>query len=145
MAASRRTELHDSVLAIMWYEQSGEAVLIFQHLYVHESKGRPGVNVGVGWFQRAELVIHDASVADFIRAWPFEIYDGEAVVDGTAYSNGFPLPLRCRESFKIVLEGSDDEQNLRRIEIEGSGAVLTFVGEPGTPETFPGEPLPDDA
>ena len=134
--ANRRTELHDSELAVLWYEQNDEAILIFRWLYVHESEGRPAVDAGVGWFQRAELVIENASLTDFIRAWPVEIYDGEAVVDGVAHSNGFPLPLRCERSFKIVLEGVDAEKNLRRIEIEGSGAALTFLGTPGAPETF---------
>lgn len=137
--ATRRTEFHDSTLAVMWYEQNGEAVLIFRGLYVHESEKRPAVDAGVGWFQRAELVIENASLADFIRAWPVEIYGGEAVVDGEVHNNGFPLPLLCNESIKLVLEGIDDDNELRRIEIEGSGARLTFLGAPGRVEKFPGQ------
>ena len=53
--AKQFVELHDSELAILWYEQNGEAILIFSDLYIHESEGRPGVDEGIGWFQRAEL------------------------------------------------------------------------------------------
>jgi hypothetical protein len=136
--ANQFIELHDSVLAVMWYEGDSEAVLIFSKLYLHQSEGVAGMDAGVGWFQRAELVIEDASLAEFIRAWPCEIYGGEITLDGVTHSNGAPLPLVCKDRFRILLEAIDDENNLRRIEIEGSGAQLTFYGEPGAVENFPG-------
>lgn len=113
-----------------------EAVLIFSSLHIHQSVGRPGVDAGVCWSQRAELVVEGASLTEFIRAWPFLIYDGESVVDGVTHRNGLPVPLRCGESFKIVLEGVDDENNLRRVDIEGRGATLTLLGGPGRLNEF---------
>jgi hypothetical protein len=137
--ANQSIEFHDSTLAVMWYEQSGEAVLVFKWLYIHESEGEPGVDAGVGWFQRAVLTLENASDAEFIRAWPCEIYDGEAVVDGVRHGNGFPLPLRCERSIRIVLEALDDEGSRRRIELEGDGAALTLLDKRWGFEDFPAD------
>jgi len=60
--ANQFIEQHDSVLAVMWYEGDSEAVLIFSKLYIHQSEGVAGMDAGVGWFQRAELVIEDVSL-----------------------------------------------------------------------------------
>jgi hypothetical protein len=136
--ANQGIELHDSVLAVMWYGANNEAVLIFAHLYVHQSEGKPGVDAGVGWFQRAELVIENATLAEVVRAWPCEIYGGEVTMDGVTHRNVAPLPLGCRERFRILLEAVDDEGHQRRLEIEGSDVQLTFLGKPGAVERFPG-------
>lgn len=136
--ANQRIELHDSTLAVLWHGGNDEAILIFASLYIHQSEGEAGVDAGVGWFQRAELVIENSTLTEYIRAWPCEIYGGEITVDGVTHRNGMPLPLVCKESFRILLDALDDENNVRRIEIEGSRAHLTFLGRPGGVEKFPG-------
>jgi hypothetical protein len=136
--ANQALELHDSTLAVLWYGQDGEAVLIFSSLYIHESEGQPGVDSGRGWFQRAELVIENASLTEDIRAWPCEIFDGEIVIDEVRYRNGAPLPLRCKERFKISVNAIDDDSRPRQIEIVGSGVTLTLLGKATGMEEFPG-------
>src|SRR5438309_1861548 len=101
---NRAIELHDSQLAVLWCDQNDEAVLIFSALYVHQSEGTPGIDPGVGWFQRAELVIEDASLTEFIRDWPYLIDGGEVEIDGTIYKHCAPLPLTCEDSFRILLD-----------------------------------------
>ena len=133
-------ELHDSQLAVLWYEQNGEAILIFSALYIHQSEGQPGIDLGTGWFQRAEMVIEDASLTEFIREWPCLIYGGGGEMDGAIFSNCAPLPLMCKSSFRILLEALDNSGNgsHRRIEITGSSVGLTLLGKPGHVEKFPG-------
>ncbi len=139
--ANQWAELHDSEIAVIWYEQNDEAILIFAALYIHESEGKPGVDEGIGWYQRAELVIENASELEFpIENWSWSIYRGETEVDGVTYRNGIPLPLECRKSFRIYLEVTEDSGNgdYKKREIRGSSATLTLFGKKGEIEIFPG-------
>ena len=126
-------EFHDSELAVLWFEKNDEAILVFSHVYIHESEGSPGVDDGIVWFQRAELVIKNARYTKFVATWPFSIYAGETEIDGVIQSNGFSLPIECRQSFRIQLEGVDDGGNgeIKKMEVGGSGAILTLLGKRG--------------
>jgi hypothetical protein len=131
-------ELHDSELAVLWFEHNEEAILIFSSLYVHESEGKPGIDDGTGWFQRAELVIEGAACEELDVKWPCSIFDGATEIDGVIKGNGFLLPLECKKSFKLYLETIDDGGNgdIKKLEIKGSGATLTFLGKKGPTEEF---------
>ena len=52
-------ELHDSVLGEIGFAE-GDAKLSFVHAYIHRSEGRPGIDPGTGWSQKAELIIEEA-------------------------------------------------------------------------------------
>lgn len=132
-------ELHDSEIAVLWYEQNDEAILIFSSLYIHESEGRAGVDEGIGWFQRAELVIENATEVEIpLENWSWSIMHGETEVDGVIERNGMPLSLECQKSFRIYLEILEDGGNgdFKKIEIKGSGATLTLLGKRGKTEDF---------
>jgi hypothetical protein len=139
--ANQEAELHDSEIAVLWYEQNDEAILIFSSLYIHESEGKPRIDDGIGWFQRAELEIENASEVEFpIENWSWSIITGETEVDGVLHRNGIPLPLECNKSFRIYLEVLEDAGNgdYKKIEIKGSSATLTLLGKRGETEIFPG-------
>ena len=131
-------ELHDSQLAVLFFGLNDEAVLVFSALYIHQSDGRPGIDPGIGWFQRGEIVIDNASLPEVIRDWPCEIFSGEAIIDGTVHKNCIPLPLNCETSFKIMMQAQDDKNTLQSIEISGDGVELTLLGKRGHSEEFPG-------
>ena len=137
--ANQWAELHDSEIAVLWYEQNDEAILIFSSLYIHESEGKAGVDKGIGWFQRAELVIENATEIEFpIENWSWLIMHGETEVDGIIERNGIPLSIECKRSFRISLEVLEDGGNgdYKKIEIKGSNAILTLLGKKGEIEEF---------
>jgi len=139
--ANQCAELHDSEIAVLWYEQNDEAILIFSSFYIHESEGKPGIDEGIGWFQRAELVIENATEIEFpIENWSWSITTGETEVDGVLHRNGIPLPLECKNSFRIYLEVLEDSGNgdYKKREIKGSSATLTLLGKKGKMEEFSG-------
>jgi hypothetical protein len=131
-------ELHDSELAVLWHEQNGEAVLIFSKLRIHQSDGRPGIDPGVGWFQRAELVIEHASLTEDLRGWPWQIFHGEILIGGIKHENVAPLPLARKGDFKLALNAIDDDSQSRQIEIIGTAATLALLGVPRKHEDFSG-------
>ena len=127
---NRAIELHDAEVAVLWYEGNSEAVLIFSTLYIHQSEGVPGADSGIIWWQRAELEIKMPSDnAEELRDYPYQIYDGDIFIDGVMHINVVPLPLKAKNSFRIILKGIDDESNLRQIDIKGTQAKLTLLGE----------------
>lgn len=134
--ANQALELHDSSLAVLWYERN-DAILIFSKLYVHECEGNPGIDDGIGWFQRAEIIIKNATLTDYACVWPCQIFGGEVTIDGVTYRNCAPIPLNCGSSFKIAMNAIDGDYNQRHIEIEGDGATLTFYGDRSSVEDFP--------
>lgn len=132
--ANQWAELHDSEIAFLWYSRENEAVLIFSLLYIHESEGKPGIDKGIGWYQRAELVIENATEVEFpIENWSWSILDGETEIDGVVWKNGIPLPVECSKSFRIYLEVLEDggNGNYKKREIKGSNATLTILGKKG--------------
>jgi hypothetical protein len=145
--ADQMAELHDSEIAVLWYEQNDEAIMIFSSLYIHESEGKAGVDKGIGWFQRAELVIENATEIEFpLENWSWEIISGETEVDGVIQGNEIPLPLKCQKSFRIYLEVLEDGGNgdFKKVEIKGSNAILTLLGRKGVIEEFPGSNPPEN-
>jgi len=136
--ANQWAELHDSEIAVLWYSQQNEAILIFSNLYIHESAGRAGVDQGIGWYQRAELVIENATQLEYpIENWPWSIVTGQTETGGVI-RGGIPLPLDCKNGFRIYLEVIDDADNgeYKKREIKGTGAVLTLLGKKGATEEF---------
>lgn len=136
--SNREIELHDSEAAVIFYF-NGSVVIIFSHAYVHESEGKPGVDPGSGWYQRAELVIGNAPEPDFEVAWPFEIYEGSLFLDDVELDNMIPIPLEHPGSVKLKLGGNDYDDTYSVIEIEGQTAKLTMLGEAYYVEEFRGQ------
>ena len=134
---NRAVELHDSEVATIFYFY-GAAVLVFSHAYIHQSEGSPGRDAGSGWWQRAELVIQNATEVELPEVWSCEVSDGSLYLDGVEYSNLFPSSLPSHESAKIRLQVRDANGNYSVVEIAGGKAQFTLLGEPQYAEEFPG-------
>ena len=125
---NQMSELHDSELAIIWFDYRA-AIIIFSHLYIHKSEGKPGIDPGSGWSQRAELVIGDATEIDLPSAWPCKIYDGFLELNGDLHDNEIPIPLAHSGSVRFKLDFADDDDNVKSLEIMGHSAHPTLLGE----------------
>jgi hypothetical protein len=123
-------------LALIRYGRNSEATLVFSSLYIHESEGVAGVDKGTGWFQSAEIVVRKAVTSDFAGSWPCSIYTGETEIDGAVHSNTFPLPFQCTRTFRMFVEVLDDNGDIYRIEVSGTGAEFVLLGEKGESENF---------
>jgi hypothetical protein len=130
-------ELHDSEIAVSWFDQ-GAFIMIFSHAYIHRSDGRPGIDLGTGWSQRAELVIEEAAEIDLPRAWPCTIYHGSLELNGFVHKNAIPIPLLHGRSVRLQLDIADYDDNFSALEIVGKNAQLTLLGEARYVEEFSG-------
>ena len=130
---NRAIEIHDSVLAGVSLVD-GRAELSFAALYVHESEGEPGVDAGIGWFQKAILRIDSASVKGGFSEYPVDLTHGTVQIGEQVFDNGFPFPLKYTGSFEVRLRAMWRDES---ISIAGTGAQLELVGERGAIEEFP--------
>jgi hypothetical protein len=85
---NRAIELHDSELDGLSLVGTS-AVLSFTHAYVHESAGRPGVDVGTGWYQPAKLVVTRASFSPQVQL-PTSVSGGSLRIADKVYENVVP-------------------------------------------------------
>ena len=99
---NRAIEIHDSVLAGVSFSQ-GEAQLHFSSVYVHQSEGVPGRDVGSGWVQKALLRIHDAMVEGAFSEFPVDLSDGQIQLGNKLLDNEIPVPLRHKGAFELRL------------------------------------------
>ena len=90
---NRAVELHDSEVATIFYFY-GVAVLVFSHAYIHQSEGSPGRDAGSGWWQRAELVIQNATEIELPEVWSCEVSDGSLYLDGSSTATCSPVLYR---------------------------------------------------
>jgi hypothetical protein len=142
-AINQLIELHDSEIAAIDFD-SGTAIVVFSHAYIHRSEGEPGRGPGTGWSQRAELVIAQAEVVGLTRAWPCTIFNGSLEMDGRILDNSIPIPLAVEGNVRLKLEVMDSDENFTAIEICGNGARLSLLGEARYLEDFPGQSLPKE-
>jgi hypothetical protein len=134
---NRAVELHDSEVATIFYFY-GAAVVVFSHAYIHESEGSPGRDAGSGWWQRAELVIEEASEIELPEAWSCEICNGSLFLDEVEHSNVFPVSLPTHASSRLKIQVRDANDDYKVVEIVGQKARLTLLGERQYVEKFPG-------
>lgn len=130
---NRAIEIHDSVLAGVSFSQ-GEAQLHFSSVYVHQSEGVPGRDVGSGWVQKALLRIHDAMVEGAFSEFPVDLSDGQIQLGNKLLDNEIPVPLRHKGAFELRLRAMLREQEV--VTFTGSGAELELLGEPEYVEEF---------
>jgi hypothetical protein len=130
-------ELHDSKIAVIWFDH-GAAIMIFSLAYFHSSEGEPGSDSGTGWSQRAELVIAQATEIDLPRAWPCTIYSGSLELDDVLHENEIPIPLGHGGRVRLKLDIADDDDNVMTLELVGSNAYVTLLGEARYVEEFSG-------
>ena len=131
--ANRSIEIHDSVLTAISLSE-GEAQLHFSSVYIHQSEGVPGRDVGTGWVQKAILRIHDARVDGAFSEFPVDLSTGQIRMGENSLDNEIPLPLRYEGAFELRLQAM--WQGQVTVAFKGTGAELELLGEPEYVEEF---------
>ena len=130
-------ELHDSQLASISFV-NGRALVVFAHAYIHKSSGKPGRDIGTGWSQSAELVIHESSEVNLPRSWPCTIADGQLELGDIVHANEIPIPLNHEGKVRLELELLEFDGEFTVIELNGTNARLKLLGEAEYVEEFAG-------
>jgi len=128
---TRAVEFHDSEVTGIRLDNRDVVVEIIA--YVHASQGRPGIDRGTGWSQRAELIVEDATVERSLDSNYLWITDGFLEVNSKRFNNLLPVPFG--ESGKINLKLSGAEGSLW---LSGRRVRLLLTGTPTYVEDFPG-------
>jgi hypothetical protein len=129
-SAHRAIEFHDSELAAV-SQVGASVVLSFSAAYVHESTGVPGVDAGVGWYQRATLTIAHGEVASDAQA-PAGVADGFIRVAGALHQNHIPAAGTLDGPIELSLLLSTAETLL----VRGAAITIELSGQPSRIEQF---------
>ncbi len=120
--ANLAVELHDSsLLTTSW---SGRDVVLSMSVYLHQSTGRPGNDVGTGWTQDAELRIGTATLV-VAPPQPLWILDGMVQVGAHVFDNLLPIPFDQQGQVVVRFSGANG-----KLEVTGVSATLILLGEP---------------
>lgn len=130
---NRAIEIHDSILAGVSIAQ-GRAELTFSSVYIHQSEGKPGIDAGSGWIQRAILRIDHAKVKGAFSEFPVDLGGGQIQMGSDRSDNEIPVPLRYKGAFELRLEAMWQGQEV--VSFTGSGVELELLGEPEYVEEF---------
>jgi len=131
--ANRIIEIHDSVLEKISLSQ-GKAELHFSSVYIHRSEGRPGIDAGSGWVQRAILRIDGAELRGTFPEFPVDLANGQIKLGEHCTENEIPIPLCYKGTFELRLEPKWQSQEV--MTFTGRGAELELIGEPEYVEEF---------
>lgn len=130
---NRVIEIHDSVLErISVTDESVE--LHFSSVYIHQSEGRPGIDAGSGWVQRAILRIYNAEVEGAFSEFPVNLADGQICLGEYREDNGIPIPLDFKGTSTLRLDAMWQPHKV--VTFRGRGALLELIGEPKYVEEF---------
>jgi hypothetical protein len=125
-------ELHDSVVS--GFERTADALVIkCRPAYIHKSKGRPGIDAGVGVVQDLAIRIEGASVAGNFGDLPADVFDGELKVGAETSPNMIALPCSIVDSVRLSLHLSPD---YRQVSVSGRRMDVTLEGEAEYVEEF---------
>jgi hypothetical protein len=124
-------EIHDSVVDAVT-EVGGKAVLYSSAVYIHKSLGRPGLDPGTGWVQKAKLTIADATIKSTFAAFPGQVLAGYLKLGGETFDNEIPIPPNFNGDVELRLETWNDQVIL----VSGRGAELELIDEPTYVEDF---------
>jgi len=124
-------EIHDSVIDAIT-NVDGKAVLYSSSAYIHKSLGKPGVDPGTGWVQRAKLTIVDATIKSTLNLFPGDLLGGYLRLGDSIFDNEIPIPLNFRGDTELRLESWNDQIIL----VSGRGAELELIDEPTYVEDF---------
>lgn len=130
---NRIIEIHDSVLEKILSIRSA-VELHFSCVYIHQSEGRPGVDPGTGWIQRAILRIGDAKVHGAFTEFPVDLADGQIHLGEHRQDNFIPIPLSFRGALTLQLKAKWRSDEV--VIFTGSSALLELFREPKYVEEF---------
>ena len=126
-------ELHDSTIVAI--EPAGsDLVVTLSPVYVHESRGTPGVHSGVGFWQDARLRLRGASLVILPSNVPVDISDGFLAAGTQRWANVVPVPLDVTADCRLWLQLCDGSQ----CDLHAVGIALELFGTPRRQETFSG-------
>jgi hypothetical protein len=124
-------ELHDSELVAVSFN-GDEAVVSVSPAYIHRSTGRPGVDAGSGWSQRATITIGGASPVSSTVLLPATISDGSLRIGGTLHRNVIPASA----TFEGIIEFSIVLSTAEAFTIPGQRISIQLHDEPSFVESF---------
>jgi hypothetical protein len=126
-------ELHDSTLVAI--EPAGsDLVVILSPVYVHESRGTPGVHSGVGFWQDARLRLRGASPVVLPRNLPVRISDGSLAAGAQRWANVVPVPLDVTADCRLWLQLCDGSG----CDLRAVGIAVELFGTPTSHKSFSG-------
>src|SRR5712672_3566356 len=126
-------ELHDSILASV-ESVGGRTKILLQSAYIHKSEGVPGVDPGTGWVQDVILSVESGSVEGQAVELPYDVSDGELLLNERKLENVVPLPLDHSGKIELMLHLTSNE----RLVIRGDRITSELAGTPRYVEDFPG-------
>lgn len=125
--ANKVIELHDSEIGEIIFNQN-EIKIFFNSIIIHESKGKPGVDAGTVYSQKAELLFKGTcNLIGKVKLYPYLIMDGSLEVDGILFRNELPVPLNKAGIIKLILIPRNIDSE---IEVTANHVSLTLIGEP---------------
>jgi hypothetical protein len=130
---NRAIEIHDSVLEKVSISE-GKVELHFSSVYIHQSEGRPGLDEGTGWVQRAILHIDDAEVKGTFSEFPVDLANGQIQLGEYREDNEIPIPLHFKGTFELRLDAMFRPQEV--VTFAGRSAEQELIGEPEYVEEF---------
>ena len=101
-------ELHDSRIETVHLHDN--CLTIRLTVILHESDGRPGLDDGIVWLQRAELLINKIATQNIGGISSGIISEGEVRVGSSIHSNLVPLPLTTSEQLVLAVSFTTGEQ-----------------------------------
>jgi hypothetical protein len=127
---NRAIEIHDSTIDHISISTE-DVVVHFSSVYIHQSAGRPSIDAGTAWVQKARLRIRGAVVAGSFTGRTSELTDGHIKLGGIVFSNTIPVPLNHTGEVELSLISPGET-----ISIKGGSAELELLGEPKYVEEF---------
>ncbi len=119
--------LHDTTVdAIV---KVGRQVIVLLRAYVYKSEGRIGIDAGSGWIQAAVMTWTEATIEGVIPELSADIWRGDLVVDGVSQEGVIPIPFSSTGAVALSMHLNLDSDASTYIEIHGSQAILTLLGE----------------
>jgi hypothetical protein len=102
-------EFHDSTLSSI-SEKRGTVVLHFDKAYIHQSKGKPGIDNGTGWLQAIDIELTGAEIDSMPHDFPVDLDDGVIVINDESSKNGLALPVEASGEVKLNLKTVTGEE-----------------------------------
>lgn len=135
--SNRLIELHDSEIEKIFC-LNDDVVIVFSIVYIHQSEGRPGIDSGNVWTQKAEILFLGGSLRGQFESFPVKLSDGGLKIDNKFFDN--VIPILHDEAGKIELNMVSQSCG-REVIICGTKVTLKLLGEPKYVEEFPGAGL----
>jgi len=123
-------ELHDSMLVALFFND-GKTVISFSPVYIHRSRGTPGVDSGSVWLQSATLTITGTSLGP-VAEFPLRVSDGSLRIGDKLYSNCIPSCGMFNSPVELCMVLDSAESVI----IRGDHLTIELHGEPSHLEDF---------